>query len=244
VNDAEGTGIAGLQGATVGVAETTDEQRPRRGPNETVILLLFFIVSLAAVGLLLWREESRLLDDPAAKAQRGEITGATGDSLVREANFAKAIREIDDRLGPSDVINSVRLSPVRVDVTTRDEIGRQRILSVDPGFDVDTRDFGESEQPGVRARAIDTAAPQRFFATVQRRIRAPDESLDYLVYTVSGTPSWSLFLRDVPIAQKQWQADARGADVRRLGEPSSAAARQQACLQQADSAEEAARCQQ
>ena len=99
MNDGEGTGIAGLEGPTVSVVEPAAHEKRRRGPNETVILTLFFLVCLASVGLLLWHEENRLLDDPDAKAQRGEIVGAEGDSLVRAANFERALREIDGRLG-------------------------------------------------------------------------------------------------------------------------------------------------
>jgi hypothetical protein len=246
VNDGEGTGIAGLEGPTVSVVEPAAREKRRRGPNETVILVIFFIVSLASVSALLWHEENRLLDDPNAKAERGEIIGAQGDSLVRAANFQRALAEIDQRLAKTDVINSVRLSPVRVDVTARNENGKQRILSVDPSFDVTTRDFGESEQPGVRVRAIDPAAPARMFAAVEQRSGAEPKNLDYLVYTISSgsAPRWLLYLDDVPITRKQWEADARGRDVRRLGEPSGAAATQQRCLQNADSAEDAARCQQ
>jgi hypothetical protein len=248
VNDGEGTGIAGLEGASVSVAEPagTEAQRRRRGPNETIILVLFFVVALTSVGLLLWHEEQRLLDDPDAKAERGEIVGVTDDSLAGPANFRRALGEIDERLAESDVINSVRLSPVRVDVTARNENGKQRILSVDPSFDVTTREFGESEQPGVRVRAVDPDAPARMFAAVQQRSGAKPENLDYFVYSISAgsAPRWLLYLDDVPINRKQWEADARGRDVRRLGEPSGAQAAQQRCLQGADSAEEAARCQQ
>jgi hypothetical protein len=242
VNDGEGTGIAGLEGPTVSVVEPAAHEKRRRGPNETVILTLFFLVCLASVGLLLWHEENRLLDDPDAKAQRGEIVGAEGDSLVRAVNFERALRKIDERLGESDVVNSVRLSPVRVDVTAHDDTGRQRILSVDPGFDVEERDFGDSDQPGVRVRAIDPAAPARMFAVVRQRSGAKPGNLDYFVYSISGN-GWLLYLDGVPITRKQWQADARGRDVRRLGEPSGAEAAQRSCLQRARSAEDAARCQ-
>ena len=242
MNDGEGTGIAGLEGPTVSVVEPAAHEKRRRGPNETVILTLFFLVCLASVGLLLWHEENRLLDDPDAKAQRGEIVGAEGDSLVRAVNFERALRKIDERLGESDVVNSVRLSPVRVDVTAHDDTGRQRILSVDPGFDVEERDFGDSDQPGVRVRAIDPAAPARMFAVVRQRSGAKPGNLDYFVYSISGN-GWLLYLDGVPITRKQWQADARGRDVRRLGEPSGAEAAQRSCLQRARSAEDAARCQ-
>jgi hypothetical protein len=243
----EGTGIAGLEGASVSVAQAaTGEPRRRRGPNETVILVLFFIVSLASVGYLLYHEEHRLLHDPNAKAERGEIVGVTGDSLASPENFTRALQEIDAELGPNDVINSVRLSAVRVDVTARDEKGKQRIVSVDPSFDVSTRDFGESSQPGIRVRAIDPAAPARMFTAVQQRSGAKPKNLDYFVYSISGSgpPQWLLYLDDVALDQKQWVANARGTDVRRSGEPSAEQAAQQRCLQEADSAEEAARCQQ
>jgi hypothetical protein len=52
VNEGEGTGIAGLEGPTVSVVEPAAREKRPRGPNETVILMLFFLGSLAAVGLL------------------------------------------------------------------------------------------------------------------------------------------------------------------------------------------------
>jgi hypothetical protein len=244
VSDGEGTGIAGLESASVSVAEPDPVPKRGRGPNETAILVLYFLLSLTAVGLLLWHEEHDALHDPEAKAQRGDIVGAQGDSLVRAANFEGALRKLDGRLGPRDVITNLRLSPVRVDVTVNDDTGRQRILSVDPGLGVDTRDFGESGQPGIRVAAVDASAPQRFFAAVARRAPAQPKNLDYLVYSVSGSPQWLMYLDGVPLRRKQWVADAHGRDVRALGQPSGAEVRQRACLQGARSAEDAARCQQ
>ena len=245
MNDREGTGIAGLEGATVTVADPVPDKPRRRGPNETAILVAFYILALTGVGLLLWHEEHDALHDPNAKAQRGEIVGAQGDSLVRAANFERALRKIEGRLGAGDVINSVRLSPVRVDVTARDRIGRQKILTVDPGFDVDSREFGRSDQPGIRTAAIDPAAPERVLVEVMRRAPAKPENLDYLVYSIStgSAPRWLLYLDGVDVERKQWEADARGADVRQLGQPSDGEVKQRACLQRARSAEEAAGCQ-
>jgi hypothetical protein len=246
LNDGEGTGIAGLESATVAVAEPAQEKSRRRGPNETAILVVFYLLSLAAVGLLLWHEEHDALHDPQARAQRGDVGGAQGDSLVRGVNFAQALRKIDGRLGPGDVINGVRLSPIRVDVTARDRIGKQRILSVDPGLGVSTRDFGESDQPGVRVAAIDPAAPERIFTEVMRRAPAKPANLDYFVYTIStgSAPRWLLYLDGVDIRRKQWEANARGVGIRPLGQASDAEAKQRDCLQRAGSAEAAASCQQ
>jgi hypothetical protein len=216
----------------------------RRGPNETLIALLFFVATLAGVGVLLWSEEQRLLDDPQAKAERGEISGVSGDSLVAPERFARAMGEVAERMGQEDVVSDLRLSPVRVDATVRDPTGNQRILSVDPGFEVDSRDFGESSREGVDPRAIDTRAPARMFDQVSRRAPAQPQNLDYFVFSLTGDrePRWSLFLDDVPIARQQWVADGRGGDVRPLGQPSAADRERTACLERARSAEESARC--
>ena len=242
MNDGDGTGIAGLEGPTVSVVESADREKRRRGPNETVILALFFVVCAGLGGTVAVARGEPPPRRPRRQGATRRDRRGEGDLAARAANFERALREIDGRLGESDVVNSVRLSPVRVDVTARDDTGRQRILSVDPGFDVDERDFGESEQPGVRVRAIDPAAPARMFAVVRQRSGAKPGNLDYFVYSISGN-SWLLYLDGVPITRKQWQADARGRDVRRLGEPSGAEVQQQSCLQRARSAEDAARCQ-
>jgi hypothetical protein len=197
------------------------------GPGEGLILTVFALLVFAAVGVVLWREEHDALHDPVKKGERGELVGTEGASLVRAENFARALGRVGDRTQTGDVIVSLRLSPVRVDAQVRDETGRQRILQVDAGFGVTSRDFGESTQAGIDVRRIDPAGPQRMFATVARLAPAQQKDLDYVVLSVpSGSdpdpPFWNMFVVNVPIARKQWLADLDGSDVRRPGEPSRA----------------------
>jgi hypothetical protein len=205
-----------------GLGTTSGETRS--GPREGPILALFALLVFAAVGVVLWREEHDALHDPVKKGERGELVGIEGDSLVRAENFARALREIGERMAPGDVVLSLRLSPVRVDANVRDETGQARILNVDAGFGVTSREFGESTQRGIEVRRIDPAAPQRMFTTVRRLAPARQRDLDYVVLSVPlgsdpDPPFWNMFLVDVPIARKQWFADLDGTGVRRPGEP-------------------------
>ena len=236
--------------------------RGRRGggPREGLILLLFAFVTLDAIALVLVLEERDAVRDPAEKAQRGEIGGFDDLSLLRAANLRRALAEVAESGYP--LVTSVRVAADRVNVVARDDEGTRRVLVIDPGFGVDESDFGAGEDAAVPAGEVDAEAPERIVRAVLRRTRLAPEDVDYVTLSISGvTPStWSLFLKAGPVSERQWIAEADGADVRRPGELSArdqranARARRElrrrqrlndrrvSCLQRARDAGAASRC--
>lgn len=163
-------------------------------------------------------------------------------------------------------MSSVRVSPERVDLTVRDAGGNRRILSIDPAFGVQERDFGVGEDDAVRPEEIDVRGPERMTRAVAKRTGLPFSAVDYATMSFSGSGelSWYMALDSGPARVRQWIAAPDGSDLRRPGELS---ARQQAanererrryererrraellftrrtnCLRRARDAEAAARC--
>lgn len=192
------------------------------GPREGVAVALFGLLTVAAVGAVLYATDEHFANDPAARAARGEVAGVVKQSLLEPRNLARAISKVRGRAPSSSVVHA-RFAPARVDLQMRDPDGRVTIYHVDPSFSISTDSFGDELQKGFPLSAIQTAAPQRIFRAVSRRAKARPKDLDYLVFDEgSGSERyhWGMYLTDdVPIARRQWSADASGRDVRPLGTP-------------------------
>lgn len=243
------------------IAPALDAEEPGGGLGESLVLLLFTILTLAASAYVLVTSEQDAVDDPAQKAARGEITGLHEQSLMRRGNLERALVKASGQL-----VSNVRVSPERVDLTVRDGDGNRQILSIDPGFGVQERDFGVGEDEAVRPEEIDVRGPERMTRAVAKRTGLPFSAVDYLTMSFSGTGerSWYMALDSGPARVRQWIAAPDGSDLRRPGELS---ARQKAanererrryererrradllftrrtnCLRRARDAEAAARC--
>jgi hypothetical protein len=234
------------------------------GPREGLILLLFTIVTVALSAYVLTGEEHDAVHDPAQKASRGEIKGLDQQSLLREPNLRRALAKIEN--SPRPLVSNIRVSAVRVDVTSLDNDGSRKIVSIDPGFKVTQNDFGVGEDASVRTTQIDAGAPERMVRAVAERTRLGAGAVDYVAMSFSGTGerSWYMSLDQGPARTRSWIAAADGSDLRKPGELSRAqkdadakrkrkleaeqrrfqrqAARRSACLSKATSAIAAARC--
>jgi hypothetical protein len=199
------------------VAPALDAEPPGQGIGEGVILLLFTILTLAASAFVLVTSEQSAVDDPAEKAARGEITGLHAESLMRRANLERALEKVGGRL-----VSNIRVSPERIDVTVRDGDGARQILSIDPAFGVQERDFGVGEDAAVRPAEIDTRGPERMTRAVAKRTGLRPAAVDYVTMSFSGTGerSWYMALDSGPARVRQWIAAADGSDLRRPGEMS------------------------
>ena len=243
------------------IAPALDEEQPGQGIGEGLILLLFTVLTLAASAWVLITSEQAAVDDPAEKAARGEITGLHQQSLLRRVNLERALEK-----ATGQQVTSIRVSPERVDITVRDGDGNRQILSVDPGFAVEERDFGVGEDEAVPPSEIDPRGPERMTRAVATRTGLPLSAIDYATMSFSGTGerSWYMALDSGPARVRQWIAAEDGSDLRRPGELSArekaASARQQRriererrradliftrrtnCLRRAEDAQAASRC--
>ena len=250
--------------STSAVAPPATDDDGGSGPREGLILLLFTIVTVALSAYVLIGEENHALHDPAQKAARGEIQGLDSQSLLRSENLRRALVKIEN--SPRPLVSNIRVSAVRVDVTSLDNDGSRKIVSIDPGFNVKQNDFGVGDDQSVRTTQIDVAAPERMVRAVAERTGLGANAVDYVTMSFSGTGerNWYMSLDKGPAKTRQWIAAADGSDVRKPGELSQAqkdadakrkrqfeaqqrrfkrqSARRSACLSKATSATDAARC--
>jgi hypothetical protein len=242
------------------------EDEPK-GPPETLILILFAVLTLAAAAFVLQRAEHHALHDPAQKAARGEVSGQSALSFFRAENLRKVLAKVES--GPLPLMTDIRVSAVRVDVTL---VNADRSAKRQLSYDLDLRvrhqfDFTPSDTPAVRASQVDPAAPERMIRTVVERTRLPASAVDYVAESftnVATERNWFMSLDQGPARLRQWVAAPDGSDLRKPGEPSVAQrqadakrrrdlarqqrtfkrnlARRSACLSKATDALAAARC--
>jgi hypothetical protein len=241
-----------------------DAGEPAAGPGEGPLLFLFVLLTLAASAYVLYKAEHRALHDPKEKAARGEIQGLDRQSLFVPANLRRALAKID--AGDHPLISTIRVAADRVNATARDSDGNRRVLTIDPGFGVDSSDFGVGEDYAVRSDRVDADAPERMVRAVVRRTGLPAAAVDYVTMSFSegSAPSWYIALKQGPARVRQWVAEADGTDLRKPGELSTAQKRanrsqqralerqrrrsellfqgRSACLQKARTAEAASTC--
>jgi hypothetical protein len=243
----------------------TDDER--RGPPETLILILFAVLTLAASAFMLQRAEHKALHDPAQKAARGDVKGLSPLSFFRADNLRKVLAKVDASSRP--FVTDIRVSAVRVDVTSVDS---ERTTKKQASYDLDLHvshefAFTPRDETAVRASTVDPAAPERMIRTVSERTGLPPSAVDYVAedFTNAATErNWYMSLDQGPARLRQWVAAPDGSDLRKPGEPSLAQrqadakrrrdlARQQrrfkrnlalrtACLSKATDALAAARC--
>ena len=192
------------------------------GPPEGLILLVFVVLTLAASAFVLTRAADKLERDPAQKASRGEVKGLDSLSMLRTANLKRALAKVDSSSYP--LISNLRVSAARVDVTARDNDGSRKLMSIDPGLNVTTRDFGVGEDQAVRSERINAAAPERMARSVAERTGLSPDAVDYVTtsFSGSGMPTWYLALNQGPARIRGWIAAPDGSDLRKPGELSQA----------------------
>jgi hypothetical protein len=134
-------------------------------------------------------------------------------SLVRRANFARALRRL--RAAKLGSVNWLRVAPERIIARLVTKGGRLR--NVQLTFDGKLDRFGGSGT-GFKSVAtvpfaqVNTAAPERLTRTAARRLGHTTTRLNYLVYTAGGGQfAWGAYFKGGRIAL----GDARGAFVRR-----------------------------
>lgn len=246
--------FAGLgSGVPLGQAQVAGAPQPRTqrpdGRREGPLLVVWMIFTLAVVFAVVLKVQHDEVNNPMQKAQRGEITATSADSLLQPSKLSRALKQISGKAGSEAATTSLRVDATSVDATVRDANGDETIYRIDPSFNLSTSSFGSTTEHGAQLSRVDPRAPQRILAAAKRREgRAPD-TLDYMVFDVSsidGSVMWNVFYTGGRADRRQFFADARGRDVHRPGEASQAERRRQTaqvrCLGRAQTAQQAARC--
>jgi hypothetical protein len=213
---------------------------------------------------VLVRAEREAERDPVARASRGEIQAFDSKSLFREANLRRVLTNVAASAHP--LVTHIRVSPTRVDLTTRDADGLRRSISVNTAFKFDESDFGAGEDDAIPASRLDPSGPERMARAVVARTGLGAGAVDYVTLSPLGLgePTWYLFMNQGPARDRQWAAAMDGSDLRHPGDLSRsqkaanarskrraeaqqrhirrAIARQNACLRKATDAQAAARC--
>lgn len=180
------------------------------------------LLALLLTGVLLWRAEHAALHDPVKQGERGEISGLDHRSLLTERKLRAALTQIGARMDADEVVTDLELSAVGARVLVRDGEAHQRSLRVGLDGRLRSADAGTSTSDGPRLAAIDAAVPARLITRALRSggysgRRVADVDWDYEAAT--ETQRWTLHLKDVPIADQIWFADASGEHIRRSGDP-------------------------
>jgi hypothetical protein len=211
-------------GATASAVPTATPPAPeavpvRREPRPSPLPLLFTIVAIAVTALVLIRADRKAVDSPAVVNR--ELAGhALGErSLVRAANFRRALAAIQAEMEPGEDLLSLRLTPQELGSRVRDANGNTRLVDVGLDFHVDARDWStDTSSTPLDIAAIHPAAPEKVVRGALRAAGADDTHLDYVSLSGGDPPTWYLALDDVAIADQAWSADLAGVAVTHPGQ--------------------------
>ena len=188
---------------------------------------LFVIVFFAAFAVLFASEEHRRMNDPKEKASRGEVTLTSGDSLVKTANLRKALNAVKAKSPANATVESLRITPTRVDVTVAQSDGAQFELSVDPSYEVSKDTYPASEPEGLPFSKIPTAVPERLIKTIESKLGLKPADLDYVLlnprkdFEGKRDDEWGAYYSKPPL-HNDATAALDGTDVRLIGTPDAA----------------------
>lgn len=216
--DAFGQPLAG--GATASAMPPAPAAVPvRRDPRPSPLPLIFTVVAIAVTAFVLYRADHSAVDSPAVVTR--ELAGhALGErSLVRAANFRRALAAIQDEMRPGEDLLSLRLTPQELGSTVRDANGNTRLVDAGIDFGVDARDWStDTSSTPLDVAAINAAAPERVVRAALAAAHADDTHLDYVSLNGGDQPNWYIALDDVPIGDQAWTADLAGIAVTHPGE--------------------------
>jgi hypothetical protein len=191
----------------------------RRRPHEGLWVILFIVLSAAAIAFVLQREDDAAANDPRLATIRGDIVGLSERSLVRPVNFAPILGAAREEAAPQDRVRSVRVAPTTVQFTMVTPAGRQYFLEAGIDGRVRERDFANVPSlPTSRLSDIDPADIRRAVVTVARESGLPPARLDYLVLNDPGPGQRFFVVFDAPtVGDRNWVGQGKGGRMRRSG---------------------------
>jgi hypothetical protein len=191
------------------------ERRPRRSP----LPVLFTIAAVVVTALVLVRADHADQTSPAVIGR--ELDGhALGErSLVRAANFRRALGQARRAMARDEDLLSIRLTPQELSTMVRDPNGHTRLVDVGLDFAVRARDWStDTSSTPLDVAALDPRVPERIVRGALRGAGADDTHLAYASLTGGDPPTWYVSLDDVPIGEQAWSADLAGVAVTHPGE--------------------------
>lgn len=240
------SGVPGAEGEPAVARQPGSRAPRRRRGSDRLLVLLLIVVSLGASAALIVREEQAAPDGPRAQADPapgGDADPADptpGDpgggragqgkpppprtyDLVRPDGMRGALRAMRRKMGPREVVDSLRVAPDRINAVVHSpQSERQRSIDVADDLSVDVTASGQRAGGGLRLAQIDPAAPWRAVRNAARAGGFRTGKLDYLVLSPSFSsltrPTWSLFFDGVRLRNNHWTATLDGRVVHRPGE--------------------------
>lgn len=205
-----------------GLGRDPEPKREFPGRGTTAALIVGFFAAFAVMFTL---EEQRRIDDPVLKGQRGEITHASTESLLRETNLARALKLIDGAAPKGSTLESLRITPTDVGATVAHPDGRRFDMRIDAAFALTQERNGAARPSGPKATEVDPATPAKLLVTTERKLKLQPRHLDYVLLSPANAgqdePYWGMYYSEPPL-DNDATAAFDGTDVRLIGEPSAA----------------------
>ena len=181
------------------VAPQRGQRRPARGIVFALVIVstvIFGMVALVAVGI--FSAGTAVVDRIGDLAPEPEPVGLAAGSLLRPAEFERAIGVLRDAGGRADTL---RVAPARID-TQLVSGDRARIVQVRPGgelHEITTVSGVGASSPVLNWNRIDPGAPQRLTRAAARRLRISPSQIDYLVLS-AALAQWGAYFKNGRIA--------------------------------------------
>jgi hypothetical protein len=203
---------------------SADRSQDAPGPPA---LVAFVVAVLAVSVLVLVHQERHYENDPQLRARAGLVTVTSDISLMRTANFGRALSAIGARVEPGGAVQGLSVTPAKVSATIVSASGAQTDVTITPGLHVEVRSTGNrvSDHTGLSTTAIAAAAPARILLGAERRFGLKPAEFERLeLDTPSGASpgGWSATWSQ-PIDDDGLVAALDGTDLRRPFTPAKGA---------------------
>jgi hypothetical protein len=192
--------------------------RTQDAPGQ-LALAAFAVVALAASVLVLVHQERHYEHDPQLRARAGLVNAESDISLMRPANFSRALDAIGARVEPGGSIRGLSVTPSEVGATLEAASGAETDVTITPGLHVEVRKTGNrvSDHRGVAPADIAAAAPERILLGAQRRfglLPSEFERLELDIPSGASPAGWAASWSQ-PIDDQGLIAALDGSDLRR-----------------------------
>ena len=156
----------------------------------------FVAVALVVSVLVLLHQEHAYENDPQMRARAGLVTVDSDISLLRSANFERALSDVAGYVHAGGAIAGMSVTPAEVSATVISAAGEITDVTITPGNHVEVTDTGNrrNDRRGVQAADISPAAPERILLGAQRRFGLRPKEFERLELDVPSGDSpggWS-----------------------------------------------------